>query len=206
MLKTLAVLLFTTAGQTSGPTTLSAADFLPRGFVTDGSVSYQAQLQKAIDAVAKDGRVLVFPAMTYALDETGLLLRSRSTLRLHGAVFRFGPDCKKDGQAFSGRDVQDVDVAGGEVVGRNDAWAEGVNIRGVYITGKSANVRIRDMRLRDLSSNGVGVFGEAKQPIRDVSLSGLVIENCCNQYGDYLSERAGPEKGSVRDDQGLVAL
>jgi len=62
------------------------------------------------------------------------------------------------------------------------------------------------MHLHDLSSNGIGVFGDPKQPIRDVWVSDVVIENCCNRYGDYLSERVGPEKGSIRQDQGLIAF
>ena len=91
-------------------------------------------------------------------------------------------------------------------MGRNDAWPEGVNIRGVYLTGRVANVRVRDLHLHDLSSNGIGVFGDPDHPARDVWVSDVVVENCCNRYGDYLSERPGPEKGSTREDQGLIAL
>ena len=190
----------------AGREALTVADFLPAGYATDGSVSYQSQVQKAIDAAAREGRVLIFPPMIFKLDETGLQLRSRSTLWLHGAVFRLDAGCKKKGHAFFGHDVKDVQMIGGEIVGRNDVWPDGVNIRGVYITGASSNVRISEISMRDLSSNGVGVFGSAKTLIRDVWLSDLVIENCCNRYGDYVSEKPGPEKGSKREDQGLVAL
>jgi parallel beta-helix repeat protein len=127
-------------------------------------------------------------------------------LWLYGAVFRFDAGRKADGQAFLGEDVADVELLGGEVVGRNDAWPEGVNIRGVHIKGRSRNVRIRDLLVRDLSSNGVGVFGDPKHPIRDVWVTDCVIVNGCNRYGDYLSARPGPEKGSVREDQGLIAF
>jgi hypothetical protein len=185
---------------------LSLADFLPSKYVTDGSVSYQAQIQKAIDVAAHTGRVLVFPPMVYRLDEAGLQLRSGSTLWMQGATFRLGPDCNKDGQAFHGHDVTDVQLIGGAIVGSNKDWPEGVNLRGVYITGKSATIRIRDMHLRDLSSNGVGIFGTAEHLIRDVWVTDLVIENCCNRYGDYLTPRGGPEKGSKREDQGLIAF
>jgi hypothetical protein len=50
---------------------LSVADFLPAGHVTDGSVSYRAQVQKAIDTAARQGRVLVFGPMTYAAGQSG---------------------------------------------------------------------------------------------------------------------------------------
>lgn len=209
-----AVIAITIATETShaaepGPSAtgvLSVSDFLPKGHVTDGSVSYQAELQKAIDAAAESGRTLVFPAMVYRLDETGLKLKSRLTLWLYGAVFRLDEHRQRDGQAFHGQDVTDLTLLGGEVVGRNDAWPDGVNIRGIHLAGQARNIRIRDMRLRDLSSNGIGVFGTAKQPIRDVWVSDVVIENCCNRYGDYLSDKPGPEKDSSREDQGLIAF
>jgi hypothetical protein len=185
---------------------LSATDFLPKGYVTDGTVAYQAELQKAIDTAASSGRTLVFPRMIYRLDENGLQLHSNSTLWMYGAVFRLDEKCKKDGQAFTGNDVVNVQILGGEIAGRNDVWSEGVNIRGVYFTGKSKNIRLRDMHMHDLSSNGIGVFGKADNLIRDVWVSDVVIENCCNRYGDYLSEKPGPEKGSVREDQGLIAF
>lgn len=188
------------------PGMLSVADFLPKGHVTDGSVSYQAEIQKAIDSAAREGRTLVFPAMTYRLDESGLKLASRLTLWMYGAVFRFDEHRQRDGQAFHGHDVSDLQLLGGEIVGRNDAWADGVNIRGVYLTGQSRNIRIRDMHLHDLSSNGIGIFGTDKQLSRDVWVTDVIIENCCNRYGDYLSDKPGPEKGSTRDDQGLIAF
>lgn len=185
---------------------LSVADFLPKGHVTDGSVSYQGEIQKAIDAAAREGRTLVFPAMTYRLDESGLKLASKLTLWMYGAVFRFDEHRQRDGQAFHGHDVSDLQLLGGEIAGRNDVWADGVNIRGIHLTGQSRNIRIRDMYMHDLSSNGIGVFGTDQQLIRDVWVTDVVIENCCNRYGDYLSDKPGPEKGSTRDDQGLVAF
>jgi hypothetical protein len=174
--------------------------------VTDGSISYQKQIQQAIDTAARDGRMLAFTPMTYRLDESGLQLRSGSRLWLYGAVLQFGAECKRDGHAFVGRDVRDVQLLGGEIVGRNDAWPEGVNIRGIYITGQSENIRIRDLHVRYLSSNGIGLFGDAQQSIRDAWVTDVVIEHCCNRYGDYLSDRVGPEPGSVREDQGLIAF
>lgn len=190
----------------SGARFLNAADFLPPGHVTDGSVLYTAELQKAIDAAARDGATLVFPPMTIALDEAGLTLRSRLTLWMHGARFRFDERRTTDGQAFRGENVEDVELIGGEIAGRNDVWADGVNIRGVYITGRSRRLRFRDLYLRDLSSNGIGIFGDAKEPARDVWITDTIVENCCNRYGDYLSASPGPEKGSRREDQGSVAL
>ena len=181
------------------------ADFLPGDHVRDGSVSYQDEIQRAIDEAARAGGVLEFPPMIYAATEKGWQLRSGLMLKLHGAVFRLSDQCREDGALFHGRDVTDVTLSGGEIVGRNDVWPDGVNVRGVHIAGKSARIRIDGMRLRDLSSNGIGVFGEADALIRDVWVHDVIVENCCKRYPDYLSKEK-PEPGSQREDQGDVAF
>ena len=133
--------------------------------------------------------------MVYAVDESGLRLHSGLTLQMDGAEFRLGPDCKADDAVFVGQDVTDVRLIAGTIVGQNAAWADGVNIRGVYITGRSARIRIENMAMRDLSSNGIGIFCADAQLIRDVWLSDVLIENCCNRYPDYLSHEK-PERGA----------
>jgi parallel beta-helix repeat protein len=218
LLALVAVCLATAASGDDGPAgarrstdTLSATDFLPDGFVADGSLSYRAGLQAAINEGAKSGRPVVFPRMVYLLeDESGLTVPSHSTLFLHGAVFRFDENRTRDGQAFLCDDVTDVQFVGGEIAGRNDAWPDGVNIRGIHITGPSSRIGIRGMYIHDLSSNGVGVFGVSDdQPAHDIWIIDTIIDNCCNKYGDYQAPRGeprGPEKGSVREDQGLCAM
>ena len=59
---------------------LSVAAFLPHQFVRDGSVSYHGELQRAIDTAAASGQTLRFPAMIYAVDQTGLKLHSGMTI------------------------------------------------------------------------------------------------------------------------------
>ncbi len=118
---------------------------------------------------------------------------------------RCGAGAAADGAVFHGQDVTDIVLDGGTIVGHNESWADGVNVRGVHVTGRSANVIIRGMRMRDLSSNGIGLFGDEQQYARDVWVRDVVIENCCNRYPDYLSGEKG-EKGSQREDQGLVAF
>ena len=139
---------------------VDVTDFLPDDFVRDGSIAYHDEIQAAIDQAAKQGAVLVFPAMKYAASEEGWQLRSRSTLRMQGAVFQLSAECEKDGAVFRGEDVSDVTLVGGEIVGRNDVWRDGVNVRGIYLTGASERIRIAEMKFRDLSSNGIGVFGK----------------------------------------------
>ncbi|MCA9041504.1 MAG: right-handed parallel beta-helix repeat-containing protein [Planctomycetaceae bacterium] len=186
-------------------------DFFPDGYVSDGSISYQTQLQEALDAAGEGGKRIVFPAMIYLItDEAGLKVHSGQTLVLDGARFIFPVDCDEDGQVFRGENVQDVRFIGGEIVGRYDVWPAGVNIRGIYLTGDCQRIRVEKMYLHDLTSNGVGVFGKSEaEPARDVWITDTIIDHCCNVYGDYMAPKGelhGPEKGSQREDQGSVAL
>src|SRR4051794_12226144 len=96
---------------------LSVAEFLPDGYVRDGSVDYRIALQKAIDAAAQQGRPLIFPAMTYRVDEEGLELRSNLTLWMYGALFRLDEKRQKDGAVFRGEGVEQLTLLGGSIVG-----------------------------------------------------------------------------------------
>ena len=185
--------------------TLSLTEFLPDDYVSDGTVSYQREIQQAIDTAAQERLPLLVPPLRYLVNETGIKLHSGTTLSMYGAVFVLDESCQKDGAVFVVDGASDVTLTGGEIVGRNDVWPDGVNIRGVYVTGASARVRVCDMWIHDLSSNGVGVFGDEDTPVRDVTVSDTVIENCCNRYPEYLSDETW-EEGSERQDQGLVAL
>ena len=74
------------------------------------------------------------------------------------------------------------------------------------LSGKLSDIHIQDVRMRDLSSNGIGVFGSEDQPARDVWVTDVVIDHCCNTYADYLEAKPGPEAGSKREDQGLICF
>lgn len=185
---------------------LSVADFLPEGFVRDGSVNYSDAIQRAIDKAGELRTTLIFPPMTFLVDEKGLTLRSNITLSMYGARFVIDENSADDGQVFFGQDIANLNLLGGEIAGGRKEWPEGVNIRGIYLQGRSQHIRIRDMYIHDMSSNGIGVFGEEENPARDIWVNNVVIEDGCNRYGDYLSERVGPEPGSVREDQGLIAF
>ena len=193
-------------GGISNQNSISIADFLPKDHKKDGSVSYQVEIQNALDRIKGANAVLTFPPMTYLIDEKGLKLHSNLTLLMHEAVFQLKKNCASDGQVFYGKDLQNVSLIGGEIRGELDEWAEGVNIRGIYITGSSKNIRIRDMYIHNLTSNAIGIFGAEEANARDIWGTDIIAEDGCNYYGDYLSERPGPEEGSHRHDQGLIAF
>lgn len=91
-------------------------------------------------------------------------------------------------------------------MGRNDIWAEVINIRGIFLTGQSENILFRVIYIHGLLSNGIGIFGNEEYRISDIWVSDVFIEDCCNFYADYVSSRPSLEPGSDRKDQGLIAF
>lgn len=208
----LGVVILSIAPKTSEAANISpvhVSSFLPDDYAIDGSVTYQTQIQQAIDSVAKTGGEIVFAPIVYRIaDPAGLRVYSNLTLRMEGATFLVDKDCAADGQVFLGNEVSNLSIQGGKIIGRNDVWPIGVNIRGIHLIGECSNVRIRDMQIEDLSSNGVGIFAaDADHPATDIRVLDTIIDNCSNRYGDYQAKtNRGPEKGSTRADQGLVAM
>ncbi|MCF6284354.1 MAG: right-handed parallel beta-helix repeat-containing protein, partial [Candidatus Hydrogenedentes bacterium] len=181
--------------------------FLPLSFERDASVSYQEVIQQAIDE-SPSGATLRFPPGRYLLDDaSGLRVPSHRTLNLEGATFVLSPELREDGQAFLLEDATGVTIRGGTIEGQRTAWPESVNISGIRVTGESSHLRFVATKFINLSSNGIGVFGEsADAPIRHVWIEDIYTENCCNIYYDYLSEKPGPAEGSKREDQGNICF
>ena len=58
---------------------ITVSDFLLDNYVKDGTISYQKNLQKAIDALPGTGGTVIFPPMIYLIDESGLKIKSNIT-------------------------------------------------------------------------------------------------------------------------------
>ncbi|HQK77935.1 MAG TPA: hypothetical protein PKZ25_17200, partial [Candidatus Hydrogenedentes bacterium] len=65
--------------KTSGPSVL-VTDFFPKGYATQGELSYQQEIQNAIEAAAERKQSVLFPPMVYKLDESGVRLHSHLTV------------------------------------------------------------------------------------------------------------------------------
>ena len=99
-------LLSPTPVQATDAVPIHVTGFLPSGYVSDGSVSYQTEIQKAIDSVALSGGEIVFAPITYRIpDAVGLRVHSNLTLRMEGATFLLDEKCAADGQLFLGENV-----------------------------------------------------------------------------------------------------
>jgi len=202
--RVISFLFIVLAGAASGV----AAGFEAVGpFQAEDAAEHQASIQKALDKGADTPTVFTFAPGDYVLtDPAGLRVHAGATLIMTGARFLLSEDIGKDGQAFLLDNVSDVEITGGEIIGRRDAWDNGVNVAGVRMFGGSG-LRVSGLTCRDLSSNAIGVFGESdEKPVRNVRLYKVTGVNCCNIYGDYLQEKSGPAPGSDRKDQGTVAF
>ncbi len=196
------------AGPRPGGRVVDVRAFLPADFKTDGSVSYQEELQRALDEAKSGPVVLRFPQAVFRItDPAGLRVHSHTTLLLHGVTFVVAETVRRDGQVFVGRDVRDVTFVGGRIIGRRDHWPDSVNVAGVRFYGRCRQLRFRDMVFEALSRNAIGLFGAGPQAmIEDVWVENVVGRDCCNVYIDYLQPGAGPVEGSKREDQGILAF
>jgi len=186
----------------------SVADTVSIGpFDPEASGDHQRMLQEAFDAAGSGHHVFVVAPGAYSFtDPQGVRLPGDCTIVMREARFVWGEDVSEDGQTFLLDGVSNVAIEGGEIIGRRDVWDPGVNVAGLRATGDCHNIRIADLTCRDLTSNAFGFFGSEDAPMSSVTLVRVRGYNCCNYYGDYLAERTGPAPGSVREDQGTVAM
>ena len=186
----------------------SVADRVPIGpFDPEASADHQRMLQEAFDAAGSGHHVFVVVPGAYSFtDPKGVRLPGDCIVILQGARFVWAKDVSEDGQTFLLDGVSNVAIEGGEIIGRRDVWDPGVNVAGLRATGDCHGIQITDLTCRDLTSNAFGFFGKEDAPMSGVTLVRVRGTNCCNYYGDYLSERTGPAPGSVREDQGTVAM
>ena len=168
----------------------------------------QQKIQECLDEAQEHPCTFRFAPGEYLLtDPKGVCIPDGCTLLMTGAHFILDKEMVEDGQAFLLKDVSNITIDGGEIVGARDAWDKGTNIAGIRVTGNVGNLHINNLVCRDLSSNAVGVFGKDDEtPIRNVILENVTGINCCNIYVDYMQENKGPVPGSDRKDQGTVAF
>ena len=177
-------------------------------YSADDAQAHQARIQEALKSNLGTPTVFRFAPGVYHLSSAkGLAVPDGATLLMEGATFIFSEDMNEDGEAFLIKDASNISIQGGEIVGQRESWDPGVNIAGIRMVGQVENVRVASLTCRELTANGVGVFGESNaKPIRNISLIQITTENCCTSYGDYLSDKPGPAPNSERIDQGNVAF
>ncbi len=188
--------------------TVSGTEIIIGPFLEVPVENHQKRIQEIMDRAKGPYRYFTFAPGDYTLtDPRGILVPSGATLRMEGVRFHLPASMHKDGQAFLLNDVAGIDWSGGAIIGQREQWAPGTNVAGLRIVGKCHDIRIRNLTCSKLSSNAIGVFGKSDEnPIRNVTLLQVTGRQCCNRYGDYLSDQPGPAEGSERKDQGTVAF
>jgi len=139
-----------------------AVDYLPKNYVTDGSVSYTPQLQTAIDEAARINAMLVMPGFQVLVDVTltrwgGLDIPSGSHIKFNpNSSLKLKPNSLSSYEILSIRDKENVMIENAKVHGdkythQADAgeWGMGISVR-----GKSKNIRIINPEVYDCWGDG----------------------------------------------------
>ena len=161
---------------------LGQVDIGPYGAEDAGE--HQDWIRGAFEKASGPAPILRFaPGVYYLSSAEGIVVPDGATVLMEGARFVFSEEMSDDGEAFWVKDASNITWKGGEIVGRRDVWDPGVNIAGIRIVGAVENVRIDSLICRELTSNGIGVFGESDEnPIRNITLTQVETINCCNYY------------------------
>ncbi|WP_144034184.1 hypothetical protein [Sphingomonas sp. IBVSS2] len=109
--------------------TLSMADFLPVGYMADGSVDYTGEIQAAIDAAIASHRALLVPAGTFGVRGSGLFIADGIRLSGQGAENSCwknigGPVLNLTGEHIHVSDIRFWSVAGGATIVQNGLVAQ----------------------------------------------------------------------------------
>jgi parallel beta helix pectate lyase-like protein len=177
-------------------------------FAKEDASFHQQRIQKSMDGASGFPHIFTFAPGEYAInDPKGLRVPNGAKLIMEGARFVLSKDMQQDGQCFIVENGTNISFRGGEIIGQRDVWDPGTNLAGIRVFGDSHDINFADIKFENLTSNGIGVFGESdEKPIRNVTLVNITGINCCNYYGDYLDAKKGPAPGSHRHDQGTVAF
>lgn len=175
----------TSSGSSVGPGfsgDLHLADFLPVGYVTNGSVDYRAELQYAIDS--SSGRRLILPGFPIRVGRApganyGVLLNSGLTLI--GTSQSVLLTSQLGLQLLRGEGVIDVSLRGFAMRGPGgDGYAQGHGL--LQITG-GENIRIEDLTIRGADSDGMA-FSQVKDlsvrnsSVIEASKSAIYLASC----------------------------
>ncbi|AND69812.1 hypothetical protein ATSB10_23580 [Dyella thiooxydans] len=158
----------------------STVDVRAHGAFGDGSHDDTAALQASVDALPAAGGTIIVPAGRYRIDAArSVRLRSHMHWRMEvGAELIAMPNRLDRSYVLLVRDVQDVEISGGRIVGERNGhlgttgeWGHGVAILG------ARDVHVHDLRIDDCWGDGMAIgtifdrgAGSGKVVAEDVTL------------------------------------
>lgn len=146
MVLLLLMLVFVASVCSANSNELELVDYLPPGYVTDGSVDYHAEIQQAIDDAKLYKRTLIIPGGLWNIGTQGLAVYAGTRIR-----------------------------GGGKGVTYIDYYGSGSAIKGVAPAWPNYYLELSGFTLRDMSSGAVGieVQGISFITISDVLVTGI---------------------------------
>ncbi|NUS38866.1 MAG: twin-arginine translocation signal domain-containing protein [Lysobacter sp.] len=215
---TLPALAYVPPTRSRGSTVISVKD---TGAVGNGVHDDTSAIQAAVNKLPSTGGTVYIPDGTYLIDTIRKInLRSLMMLKLSaGAVLKAKTSSVSRAYVVYARNVSDVEIAGGQVVGERDThrfvsgttdeWNHGIQILGCK------RVTVRDIRVSKCTGDGICVGGAAYDVVVDNVVctanrrQGLSLTHCSNikVYDSEFSYTQGtsPECGiDIEPDPGYT--
>jgi parallel beta-helix repeat protein len=175
-------------------------------------VSDTQAIQNAVDqASAAGGGLVQIPAGTYNIDaaDDGVVMKSNVSLVMEqGAVLQAIPNTSESGCIIDIRDVNNVNIYGGKLVGDypQDPSLNGETMSGIDILGSSSNINIMGVESDENKGDGFDVAGNgsnitlAHDAATGNKRDGLSIEGGTNVTAEYDAFVSNGNSGSYDDN------
>ncbi|MCA6954713.1 hypothetical protein [Pectobacterium polaris] len=171
---------------------INAKEFLPRGYVTDGSVSYTKELQSALDYAANKSLKLLMPDFTVMVSPKntlhgGLNIPSNSKIIFQkNSKVIIEPNDLGGYELFSIRDASGIYIYGANLVGdkyshigKSGEWGMCLSIK-----GDCNSIHIENATITDAWGDGIYI-GQVKDnrdsTPKNITINNTVIKDCRRQ-------------------------
>ncbi len=154
---------------------VSVSNYLPKGFVKDGSVDYTLFVQKAID----NNLNIVFPDFPILINDNGIKLKSGSTVKFNdNSKLILKPSNKSTYYMVKIHNIKNVTIIKPSLVGdrkghigNSGEWGMGIDIRG------SEDIKIHNPVVINCWGDGIYIGQKGGKPSRRIEI--------LNAYLDY---------------------
>lgn len=149
-------------------------DYLPRGYVTNGTVDYTVFIQKAITNHDK----IVFPGFPLLVNDKGLKIGSNKSITfLNGSELRLKSSMKTHYAILDLKGVENVSLYNPVIIGdryhhlgQKGEWGMGISIKG------SSNIKVFGAKVKNCWGDGIYLGQDSKIKVnKDILISKAVL-------------------------------